>query len=135
MPWRRSADNVLLIGPLEVGTSRQARRLTTILSAMPLAEAIETTRIHRVAGLTGDRTAPVPLQSLQSCRGFRLTRGCVWNTDTPSETCRLGTWGDAYPAMSQTPASPCLRAPPCTARAATLTLPMGPNSASSVVPP
>ena len=35
------------------------RRLTTILPAMTLAEAIETTRIHRVAGLTGDRTALV----------------------------------------------------------------------------
>jgi magnesium chelatase family protein len=36
-----------------------ARRLTTLRPAMPLAEAIETTRIHRVAGLTGDRTALV----------------------------------------------------------------------------
>jgi predicted ATPase with chaperone activity len=36
-----------------------ARRLTTILPAMTLVEAIETTRIHRVAGLTGDRTALV----------------------------------------------------------------------------
>lgn len=37
-----------------------ARRLTTIrFSAMPLTEAIETTRIHRVAGLTGGRTAVV----------------------------------------------------------------------------
>ena len=34
-----------------------ARRLTTILPDMTLAEAIETTRIHRVAGLTGRRTA------------------------------------------------------------------------------
>jgi Magnesium chelatase, subunit ChlI len=34
-----------------------ARRLTTILPDMTLAEAIETTRIHRVAGLTGARTA------------------------------------------------------------------------------
>jgi magnesium chelatase family protein len=32
-----------------------ARRLTTILPAMTLAEAIETTRIHSVAGLTGNR--------------------------------------------------------------------------------
>jgi predicted ATPase with chaperone activity len=31
------------------------RRLTPILPAMTLTEAIETTRIHRVAGLTGDR--------------------------------------------------------------------------------
>ena len=36
-----------------------ARRLTTMLPAMSLAEAIETTRIHSVAGLTGDRTALV----------------------------------------------------------------------------
>jgi predicted ATPase with chaperone activity len=34
-----------------------ARRLTTILPAMTLAETMETTRLHRVAGLTGDRTA------------------------------------------------------------------------------
>ena len=34
-----------------------ARRLTIILPAMTLAEAIETMRIHRVAGLTSDRTA------------------------------------------------------------------------------
>jgi magnesium chelatase family protein len=34
-----------------------AQRLTTILPAMTLADAIETTRIHSVAGLTGDRTA------------------------------------------------------------------------------
>jgi Magnesium chelatase, subunit ChlI len=38
------------------GTSMLARRLPTILPAMTLAEAIEATRIHRVAGLTGDRT-------------------------------------------------------------------------------
>ena len=35
------------------------RRLTTILPAMSLAEAIETTRIHSVAGLTGARTTLV----------------------------------------------------------------------------
>jgi magnesium chelatase family protein len=34
-----------------------AWRLTTILPAMTLPEAIETACIHRVAGLTGDRTA------------------------------------------------------------------------------
>jgi magnesium chelatase family protein len=36
-----------------------AHRRTTILPAMTLAEALNTTRIHRVAGLTGDRTAVV----------------------------------------------------------------------------
>jgi magnesium chelatase family protein len=38
-----------------------ARRLTTIRPAMTLAEALETTRVHRVAGLTGDRTALVTI--------------------------------------------------------------------------
>jgi predicted ATPase with chaperone activity len=33
-----------------------ARRLTTILPAMTLPEAIDTTRIHRVADRTGART-------------------------------------------------------------------------------
>jgi predicted ATPase with chaperone activity len=47
--------NVLLLGPPGVGQSRLARRLTSILPPMRLAEALETTRIHRVAGLTGDR--------------------------------------------------------------------------------
>jgi len=42
-----------------------ARRLTTILPQMTLAEAIETTRIHSVAGLTGDRTA---LVTTRPCR-------------------------------------------------------------------
>jgi len=36
-----------------VSMSRLARRLTTILPAMPLAEAFEMTRIHRVASLPG----------------------------------------------------------------------------------
>ena len=42
-----------------------ARRLTTILPAMSLAEAIETTCINRVAGLTGARTA---LVTTRPCR-------------------------------------------------------------------
>jgi Magnesium chelatase, subunit ChlI len=37
----------------------RARRFPTILPAMTLPKAIETTRVHRVAGLTGDRTALV----------------------------------------------------------------------------
>jgi magnesium chelatase family protein len=36
-----------------------ARRLTTILPTMTLAEAIKTTRLHCVTGLTGTRTAVV----------------------------------------------------------------------------
>jgi magnesium chelatase family protein len=38
-----------------------ARRLTTILPAMTLAEALETTRLHRVAGRISERMALVTL--------------------------------------------------------------------------
>jgi magnesium chelatase family protein len=47
-----------------------ARRLTTILPAMTLAEALETTRLHRVAGLTGERTA---LVTTRPCRAPHQT--------------------------------------------------------------
>jgi magnesium chelatase family protein len=40
------------------------RRLITILPAMTLAEALETTRIHRGSGRTGDRTACVIMRPL-----------------------------------------------------------------------
>jgi magnesium chelatase family protein len=59
MVCRCSAHNVLLLGPPGAGTSRLARRLTTILLAMTLPEAIDTTRLPRVAGRTGDYTALV----------------------------------------------------------------------------
>ena len=42
-----------------------ARRLTTILPEISLADALETTRIHRVAGRTGARTA---LVTARPCR-------------------------------------------------------------------
>jgi Magnesium chelatase, subunit ChlI len=56
-----------------------ARWLTTILPAMTLAEAIETTRIHRVAGLTGGRTALV------------TTRPCRARHHTISDVGRIGS--------------------------------------------
>jgi len=40
--------------------SSLARRLTSILPDMILAEALKAARIHRVARLTGARTAVVP---------------------------------------------------------------------------
>jgi magnesium chelatase family protein len=50
---------MLLLGPPGAGTSMLAHRLPTILPAVTLPKALDTTRVHRVAGRTGDRAALV----------------------------------------------------------------------------
>jgi magnesium chelatase family protein len=51
-----------------------ARRLTTILPAITLAVAMEITRVHRVAGLTGARTV---LVTSRPCRASLQTISAV----------------------------------------------------------
>jgi hypothetical protein len=67
-------------------------QLATILPAMTLAEAIETTRIHRVAGFTGARTA---LVTARPCRApSRPSRIRCWSVGTRCrcrERCRWHT--------------------------------------------
>ena len=60
-----------------------ARRLTTILPAMTLAEAIETTRIHRVAGRTGARTAWVTTRPCRAPHHTILAVGLIGGGSLP----------------------------------------------------
>jgi magnesium chelatase family protein len=59
-----------MLGSPGAGTSRLARRRTTMLPAMTLAEALETTRMYSVAGLTEGRTA---LVTTRPCRAPHQT--------------------------------------------------------------
>ena len=65
--------NLIMVGPPGSGKSMLAKRLPTILPPLSLQEALETTKIHSVAGKVGERT------SLLSQRPFRSPHHTISN--------------------------------------------------------
>ncbi|MCP4568869.1 MAG: YifB family Mg chelatase-like AAA ATPase [FCB group bacterium] len=75
--------NIILVGPPGSGKTMMARRLPTILPNMTLAEALETTKIHSVAGVLPKDTALVATRPFRDPHHTTSNAGLIGGGSIP----------------------------------------------------
>jgi magnesium chelatase family protein len=75
--------NILLLGPPGAGKTMLARRLPTILPSLSLVEALETTRVHSVAGLLPPGRALLTLRPFRAPHHTISDAGLIGGGSTP----------------------------------------------------
>ncbi len=77
------AHNIILIGPPGSGKTMLARRLPTILPPMTIEEAIETTKLHSVAGLLSDKAGLIGTRPFRAPHHTISDAGLIGGGSTP----------------------------------------------------